>query len=150
MSKSLYGNIAKSLTFGSLTLLLIEFILGMWINLFVSLPPGTPNRPPYQETGFMMGPFFGGSFGGAVMAHFMLGLLIALVSFVIMILAFLLGDLKVMMTGVISFLFIVVAGISGLSFMMSGFTNNFYSFLMSVGFILAFSSYSALLYFLKT
>ncbi|MEM0280074.1 hypothetical protein [Metallosphaera sp.] len=149
MSKSLYGNLAKSLTIGSLTLLLIEFILGMWINLFVSLPPGTPNRPPYQETGFMMGTFLG-SFGGAVMAHFMLGVLIALVSFVIMILAFLLGDLKVMMTGVISFLFIVVAGISGLSFMMSGFTNNFYSFLMSVGFILAFSSYSALLYFLKT
>lgn len=107
--------------------LVIQFLLGMYINLFVSIPPRSPL--------FMMGY---GPYDGfpIVMAHMFLGILIGLLSIGILFLSLHSGDVKTLLSAIGLFLSVLLAGIDGLFFLFDG-QNNINSYLMSTGFILA-------------
>ena len=107
--------------------LFIQFLLGMYINLFVSIPAASPF--------FMMGY---GPYGGfpIVMVHMFLGILIGLISIGILFLSIGSGQKKILASAIGLFLSILIAGIDGLFFLFDG-QNNINSYLMATGFILA-------------
>ena len=107
--------------------LFLQFLLGMYINLFISIPVKSPF--------FMMGY---GPYGGfsIVMAHMFLGILIGLASLGILFLSIGAGSLRILLSSIGLFLSILLAGIDGLFFLFDG-ENNINSYLMSAGFILS-------------
>lgn len=95
--------------------LFIQFLLGMYINLFISIP-------------VMSLPI--------VMAHMFLGILIGLISLGILFLSIRTGSLRILLSSIGLFLSVLLAGIDGLFFLFDG-ENNINSYLMSTGFILS-------------
>ena len=117
--------------------LFIQFLLGMYINLFVAIP--------VMSQFFMMGygPYSGFQI---VMVHMFLGILIGFISLGILFLSAGTGQRNILMGAIGLFLSILLAGIDGLFFLFDG-QNNVNSYLMSTGFILAiFFSILLLLY----
>lgn len=117
-----------SMLFALLFFMIVQFLLGMYINLYVTIP---------AMNGFsMMGfePLYGGF--PVVMAHMFLGILIGLTSIGIMILSVGTGSRRIMLGSAGLFLSVLLAGIDGLFFLFDG-QNNLNSYLMSTGFILA-------------
>ncbi|MGC8505643.1 MAG: hypothetical protein ACP5NK_02915 [Thermoplasmata archaeon] len=114
--------------FALLFFLVVQFLLGMYINLYVTIP---------AMYGFsMMGfePLYSGF--PIVMAHMFLGILIGLTSIGILILSVGTGSRRIMLGSAGLFLSVLLAGIDGLFFLFDG-QNNLNSYLMSTGFILA-------------
>jgi len=107
--------------------LFIQFLLGMYINLFISIP--------VMSSLFMMGH---GSYGGfpIVMAHMFLGILIGLISLGILFPSIRTGSSRILLSSIGLFLSVLLAGIDGLFFLFDG-ENNINSYLMSAGFILS-------------
>ena len=125
-----------------LILLGAQFLIGMLVNLFVTVPavhPGT-NAPEY----------FSGVFQGVAWAlfnaqwqlliHVVLGLLIFILSIVLLVMAIAFRRGKWITISVLGFIGVLGAGFNGASFMNYG--HDFSSLLMSVGFLLAAISYT--------
>lgn len=122
-----------------LVLLAVQFIIGMWINLFALFPTG--------NTGFPMNGMMSVMFSvPELMAHMMIGMLVGLLSLMIFALSLIVNDRRSAMLSAVASLSIFLAGISGLEFMLSGFQVNILSFLMSLGFVVAVISYVFLIY----
>ena len=122
-----------------LVLLAVQFILGMWMNLFALFPTGNIGFPMRG----MMSVMFSVP---ELMAHMMIGMLIGLVSLMLFALSLIVGDRRSAMLSAIASLAIFLAGMSGLEFILTGFQNNILSFLMSLGFVVAVISYVFLIY----
>ncbi|MCL4314357.1 MAG: hypothetical protein M1454_01325 [Candidatus Thermoplasmatota archaeon] len=107
--------------------LFIQFLLGMYINLFVSIPV----MPAFSMMGY-------GPYGGfpIVMAHMFLGIIIGLISLGILFLSIGTGRNKTLISATGLFLSVLFAGVNGLFFLFGG-QNNVNSFLMATGFILS-------------
>jgi hypothetical protein len=81
-----------------------------------------------------------------LMIHIMNGILIGIISLVIFFMFAMKGDYALSSLSALAFISILVAGITGFEFIFSGFTNNVFSFLMSLGFIFTVIAYSLILY----
>jgi len=134
--------------------LFLQFLVGMWLNLFATFPQlaGSSGNIMF---GAMMGSMMSFMLSGGMsvlMVHMMMGLVILALAVVLLaIFATSFSSEKktsFVLLGVAGLGSIIFAGISGLYFMYSGFGNDVYSYLMSVGFILAFMAYFAELLFL--
>ena len=128
----------------ALALLLVQFLLGMWLNLFGSFPTLSFNQSGF---GGMMSSMMGFMVAGGMsilMVHMMLGYALLIVS--ILVFAFAMGSegQTPILLGALGLASVMVAGLGGLGFMFSGFQNDFFSYLMAVGFISAFTAYFAL------
>ena len=110
------------------TLLLIEFIIGMVVNLYVSIP-----EP-------IKGSFFMSSGAIALLAHIGFGALVAILGVLIFFLALMQGNRRDILFTAFGFIFVVAAAISGLAFLFDG-QNPTFSLLMAAFFIFAFSAY---------
>lgn len=121
------ANTAASL--GMLGLLAVQFLLGMAVNLYITLP----------STGFGMAEMMGG--GPLVMVHMMLGIILVVGALLAFATALPCGKWAVVCAA-IALLGIVVAGIGGLTFLMGGQSNGA-SLLMAVGFLVAVGGYVA-------
>ncbi|OWP57443.1 MAG: hypothetical protein B2I17_00585 [Thermoplasmatales archaeon B_DKE] len=110
------------------TLLLIEFIIGMVVNLYTTIPQ--PVR----------GSFFMSSGGVAVIAHIGMGALISFISVMLLFLALMQGNRTNVVFTASAFIFIVAAAFSGLAFLFAG-QDPVFSLLMAVFFIFGFSMY---------
>ena len=110
------------------TLLLIEFIIGMAVNLYISIP-----EP-------IKGSFFMSSGAMPLLAHIVLGALVAMLGVLIFFLALMQGNRRDIIFTAFAFIFVVAAAISGLVFLFDG-QNPAFSLLMAVSFIFAFSAY---------
>ncbi|MGC8516228.1 MAG: hypothetical protein ACP5OC_08890 [Thermoplasmata archaeon] len=112
-----------------LAFLVIQFLVGMYVNLFVTLP---------HTLSFlgMMG--FVGIYSGFafVMVHMMLGILVGLTSIGILFASAFSGKFNKSILPILLLLSIILAGVNGLFFIFDG-QNNINSYLMSMGFILA-------------
>ena len=124
-------------------LLIVQFIIGMWMNLFAVFPSFGPSLFMYG----MMQVMFSVP---ELMVHMMNGILIGLVSLMIFIVLATFSDYRLSLLGGTASVSVLIAGISGLEFMFSGFTNNVFSFLMSLGFIFTVIAYSLILYIVPT
>ena len=60
------------------------------------------------------------------------------------------GDYRLSALSAVASASILTAGIGGLEFMFSGFTNNTFSFLMSLGFIFTVVAYASVLYMISS
>ncbi len=121
-----------------LFLLAIQFIIGMWMNLFAIFPSF---NHPYMFG--MMNTMFSVP---ELIVHIMVGIIIGLLSIIILIMAITKGNPTLIVVSVIGSVSVLFAGISGLEFMFSGFQNNALSFTMSLGFIFAVISYFIFIY----
>ena len=110
------------------TLLLIEFIIGMAVNLYVLIP-----EP-------IKGSFFMSSGAIALLAHIGFGALVAILGVLIFFLALMQGNRRDILFTAFGFIFVVAAAISGLAFLFDG-QNPTFSLLMAAFFIFAFSAY---------
>ncbi|MGC8608540.1 MAG: hypothetical protein ACP5UV_01570 [Thermoplasmata archaeon] len=117
-----------------MVLLAVQYILGMWMNLFAV----------YPTSGFyVMRAMFDVP---NLLPHIMLGFLIGIISIAILFISLSTRKLYPILLSAISSVSILVAGISGLDFIFGDFVNNDLSYLMSVFFIISVLSYSFLIY----
>ncbi len=117
-----------------LTALLLQYLLGMYVNLFASLPVGIPN--------------FSGSYPGQGVfdTHLVLGYILGIVAVVTLVFAIMTRRRPFIALGALGFVAILTAGIAGIDFSFAtNFTNNDYSYTMAVAFILSLLFYSNLL-----
>ena len=124
-------------------LLIIQFFIGMWMNLFAVFPQ-------FGSSSFMFGMMQVMFSVPELPVHMMLGILIGLISLMIFFIMATIGDYRLLLLSAGASLSILVAGISGLEFMFSDFTNNAFSFLMSMGFIVTVGIYASTLYIISS
>lgn len=124
-------------------LLVIQFIIGMWINLFAVFPS-------FGSSFFMYGIMKVMFSVPELMVHMMNGILIGLISIMIFMILALGGDYRLSSLSAIASVSILAAGIGGLEFVFSGFGNDVFSFIMSLGFIFTVIAYSLILYLLSS
>ena len=116
-------------------LLTIQFIIGIWINLFAPM-----NITVQQYHRYMMG-MMGGilmsimSQVPEIMVHMMIGILIGVFALIILILSFFTKKPLIIILAIINGPLTLMAGISGLYFVLGGLQNNILSFIMAIGFI---------------
>jgi hypothetical protein len=122
-----------------LVLLFIQFIIGIFINLYVSFPP--LNRISHIAPAAFPSNYI------TVMFHMMLGFLILIVSFIMLLLSIKLQNSKLVSSSAISFIFVIVAGVSGFLFLFNEY--NVYSLIMAISFIIIVMSEFYYLYTLK-
>lgn len=130
----------------ALGMLIIQFLLGMAVNLFVKIPINHPGaNPPEYFGGVVTSVTWAILHGGLWLTlHAVWGLLIVLGALGTMVQAILLGGRGRITLSVLGFIGVLGAGFNGGSFL--NYNQDFSSMLMAVGFALALSCYAALLY----
>ncbi len=108
--------------FVMMVLLALQFLLGIYINLYVSFPPISELHLHFPADYII------------VMVHMMLGFLILIASFILMLLAIKINDTKMIISSALGFIFVIVAGLSGFIFLF--YKYNAYSFSMAFSFII--------------
>lgn len=121
-----------------LGLLVAQYLLGMWANLFANFPP-----PPAVETqGFAVAQQILHSGLPLVIVHAVNGLLMLGISGFLVYLGKRTGDKKLLVTSIAGMVSFVVAVYSGYHFVFSGWSDNVYSYAMSLGFLSALIAYT--------
>jgi hypothetical protein len=127
--------------------LVIQFILGMYLNLFGIFPSQVSSG---GGMGGMMSTMMGGSSGmptmSILMVHMLNGYSLGIISLIVLGLSAYTKSPRLVAFSIVGTAFILFAGISGLSFMLSMFSDNLLSFSMALGFIGAFIAYFFELY----
>jgi hypothetical protein len=133
---------------GILSMLILQFLLGMGVNLFVTITRHHPGaNPPEFFGGAVQSVFWAATQGPVVLIlHTILGLLLVINSVVILVGAFRLPSTATRVLASFGVLGIVGAGFNGASFL--NYNQDVNSYLMSVGFALAAVVYTQLLYML--
>ncbi|MDE1871333.1 MAG: hypothetical protein KGI06_03775 [Candidatus Micrarchaeota archaeon] len=128
---------------GILVFLVIQFVLGMTMNLFTSFPtyPGNAVQPADYV------PLLAGH--PILLAHYVIGILVFIGSIAVVGMSFASKDRKLSAISAIGFLGMLIAFASGIQFLVTAFTNDIYSYTMSLGFIVAVVAYFAMFYFTK-
>ena len=136
----------RPLTLLALLLLAIEFLIGMVVNLFITIPashPGT-NAPEYFS-GVARGVAWALGHGDVwLRLHAIDGLLLFLDALVLIWFAILLRQRAWIITTIVGLFGIMAAGFNGASFLNYG--HNFSSLLMSIGFLTAVIAYAVGVY----
>ncbi|MEM3845157.1 MAG: hypothetical protein QXU98_05595 [Candidatus Parvarchaeota archaeon] len=133
------SRLSVSLILLELFLLLIQFLIGMWMNLFAVFPSFGPSDFMYGMMQVMFSVL-------ELMIHMMMGIFIGIISLIIFFTFAMKGDNALSSLSALASILILVAGIGGLEFMFSGFVNNIFSFIMSLGFIFTVAAYFLILY----
>lgn len=120
-----------------LAFLILQFVLGMALNLFVTFP----NIPVGSSDATYFNAIFTTPF---LLEHFIVGVGLLLGSMWIVIGGLHTKIRKIAIVAAIGFLSILAAYIAGFEFLLSGFQNNGFSFIMSIGFVAALIAYYAL------
>jgi hypothetical protein len=135
-------SIARTLTLGTAAALLVQFLAGMTVNLFVELPKVHPGSQAKE--------YFSGVVESIVWAiiqgkaylqlHVLLGLLLVLSSSSILVLSIATKQRKWVVAGIMGWVGTIGAGFNGGSYLNYG--HELSSFLMAVGFLMAIISYA--------
>jgi hypothetical protein len=132
----------RTITATTLILLVVQFLLGMVVNLFIQLPSVHPGaQAPEYFSGVVQGVAWAlvhSQLG--LLLHVVVGLLLGIASFVLLGLAIASRRRAWIITSILGWIGIVGAGFNGASFLNYG--HDFSSLLMSIGFILALVSYA--------
>lgn len=139
----------RGATFGLVLGLLIQFLAGIWVNLFVTIPGAHPGSKPSE--------YFSGSFQSVVWAitgsglpalvfHAAWGLILVLGGVSLAFQARRLHRRSVTVIAVLGFLFVLGAGFNGASFL--DFNEDFSSMIMATLFALAMLCYVSILFIL--
>ena len=120
-------------SFVEVFLLILTFILGMDANLYVNIP--TTLTPAFWEN----------SSTWIIRVHMILGTAILAIAILLLVNSFRFRYIKhnVKWPSIIGLISVVLAYVSGLTFLFLG-ANNFFSYLMAIGFLFAILSYISL------
>ncbi len=134
----------RGLTAVILVLLAAQFLLGMAVNLFVTIPSNHPGaNPPEYFSGVVQSVKWAITFPSSplwLFLHALLGLVLVVLTLALLIAAIVARKRNWIIVAVLGFLFTLGAGFNGGSFL--NYNEDFSSMLMSVGFILAMLIYS--------
>ena len=132
----------RALTATILILLAAQFLIGMLVNLFVTVPASHPgaNAPEYFSGVVQVVAWALFNAQWQLLVHVALGLLIFLLSIVLLVLAIVSRRGAWITISILGFIGIIGAGFNGASFMNYG--HDFSSLLMAIGFLLAAISYT--------
>jgi hypothetical protein len=114
------------------SLLIIEFLLGMWVNLYAAFPIGT-------KLSLSLQPDFSGKV--ELQVHLILGVLLGVISLIVLIFSALLKKVGALALGLVGVISIAAAGFSGLALASGGYTNTGESYVMAVAFLVAILIY---------
>jgi hypothetical protein len=130
----------------ALGMLIIQFLLGMAVNLFVTIPSNHPGaRPPEYFGGVVTSVSWAVLHGGLWLTlHAVWGLVLVLGALGTLVQAIRLASGGRITLAALGLVGVLGAGFNGGSFL--NYNENFSSMLMAVGFALATSAYVALLY----
>jgi hypothetical protein len=129
-----------------LSLLLVQFLAGMFVNLYVGIPPNHPGSAAAPVAGAVRGVAWAIVTGGPALAfHTALGVLLTAGSLALLALAILTGRRALVATTGVGLLGVLGAGLNGIGFLNYGIDKATY--LMSVGFSVAVAAYVATLFF---
>lgn len=125
-----------------LLLLAIQFLIGMLVNLFVTIPSSHPGTKAAEYfSGVVLGDVWALTHGQLpLVLHVITGILLFLGASIVIGLAIASRRRAWIVTAVLGWLGIVTAGFNGGSFLNYG--ENFSSLLMSIGFLLAVIPYA--------
>lgn len=123
-----------------LGLLLLQYLLGMASNLFVNFPTENPSVKNPLDSVFVNGTYL-------LLFHIAVGLALGIVSITLIVLSAIARKRSLILISSIGFVSVLLAGESGIEFVLGWYLNNLFSFLMSSGFILAFIAFFALLWY---
>jgi hypothetical protein len=142
-------SVVRRTTTGLIIALIAQFLIGMLVNLFVTIPDGHPGSRPTE--------YFAGSFQsvawaissgpGLLVAHVGLGLILGIGSLALIIRVRALGRRRLTVAAVLGFLFIVGAGFNGASFL--DFNEDYSSMIMATLFAAALMCYVGILSWLS-
>lgn len=129
--------------FWMVVVLVLLFVSGMIINLFVTFPEipeitlqSNQYFPLFNEYPVLLG-------------HFLLGILLLISVVVTIIMSFVIKKTKIILINLVGFLSVIVALVSGFVFTQYTFSNSVYSFTMSLGFLFALIAYLVMYYEIK-
>lgn len=129
-----------------LALLLVQFLVGMFVNLYVAIVPGHPGSSGSPIGGAVLGVAWAIAADGPALAfHTALGLLLMAGSLALLATAILAGGRALVATTAVGLLGVLGAGLNGIGFLNYGMDRATY--LMSVGFSVAVAAYVATLFF---
>src|ERR1700736_2649288 len=130
----------------ALGMLIIQFLLGMAVNLFVTIPSNHPGaKPPEYFGGVVASVSWAVLHGGLWLTlHAVWGLVLVFGALGTLVQATRMGGGGRITLAALGFVGVLAAGFNGGSFL--NYNENFSSMLMAVGFALATSAYVALLY----
>jgi hypothetical protein len=137
--------VVRRTTIGLIIALIAQFLVGMLVNLFVTIPDSHPGSQPTE--------YFAGSFQsvtwaissgpGLLVAHVVLGLLLGIGSLALIVRIRALGRRRLTVAAVLGFLLVVGAGDNGASFL--DFNEDYSSMIMATLFAAALLSYVGIL-----
>jgi hypothetical protein len=132
--------------FGILVVLIAQFLLGMAVNLFVTIPKDHPGaHPPEYFSGVAESVTWAVLHGHPLLIiHAVLGIVLAFYSISLMVRGIQTRSSRVMLPAIIGALGIVIAGLNGGSFL--NYNEDFSSMIMAGGFALAVVAYVIGLY----
>jgi hypothetical protein len=130
-----------------LTLLLTQFLAGMFVNLYVGISSGHPGASAGPVIGAMLGVAWAITAGGPALAfHTALGLLLTAGSVALLGVAFVARRGRALVvTTTVGLLGVLGAGLSGIGFL--NYNVDQATYLMSVGFSIAVAGYVTTLFF---
>lgn len=119
--------------------LLIQFLLGMYTNLFIALPRVTVQGSVASMFG--MGRMMSVGFSDPVfMVHMIVGMLLALGAIATVVVAVSIKQTPFIIITVIGLISVLIAGYGGLTFFMNG-QHNSASYTMAIGWLAALTTY---------
>ena len=117
-------------------ILIIEFLVGMYLNLFSADPAGSKSVNPFVQI------FTGGQLLLAV--HVIIGFLLLFLSLLLLLLSIAVRHGRTILLAVIGLGAMLLAFWAGIAFVLGGYSNDQLSYGMAVGFLLSFVFYGAL------
>lgn len=122
-----------------LCLLFLQYLLGMITNLFAVSPTQIPSVNPLDKV-FTNGP-------SLLLFHIVNGLALGLLSISAVIVSTIVKNKRLLLIALSGLGAILFAGESGIEFVLGWYSDDLFSFLMSLGFILSFTAYFVLLWY---
>jgi drug/metabolite transporter (DMT)-like permease len=136
----------RFLAFVGLLLLVIEFLFGMLVNLYVSIPSPLPGSTPSTSGGVLYGLAWslGQTSMPTLLLHVVVGLLLVLISLALLVFSLVARRWQWLAASLIAVAGIILATLSGTNFVESGRAAS--SLVMALGFLLALTAYAVGLY----
>jgi len=131
--------VIRIISIGIIVLLISQYLLGMWTNLFVVFPSEVPSVNPLDSV-FTNGPYL-------LLSHIVNGIGLGVMSICAVIISLISRNKRLVVLSISGFASILLAGESGIEFVLGWYNDNLYSFLMSLGFIASFAIFFAMLWF---
>src|SRR5262245_9452038 len=114
-----------------LCLLFLQYLLGMISNLFVNFPAQQQSSVNPLDSVFTNVPIL-------VLFHILNGLALGLLSICAIIVSAIIKNKRLLLISILGFGAILFAGESGIEFVLGWYSDDVFSFLMSLGFIISF------------